>query len=428
MNFNTIDYALYLPAVNLNYAKALASEVSANRPFPSGISLVDLTFWEKGSKLWDYEYFLHSVGHYSIGAQPDNAVTRRGPREGILFGDSAGYQIGKGSLQGLVDLKTGMTGNEAVKAWRQNIEAREWVVNWLETYTNYAMTIDMPLWAKIPKGVNSPFHKCTFDQLVGMTVENLRFIDRNRQGRTKWLNVIQGLTTTEMIKWWHKVRWFECSGYAFSSEGGKKNGLRALLEPLLEMRDGGAFKDGCDWIHFLGCSTAPWAIMLTAIQRGIQAKNNPKLRVSFDSSNPFVQGSKHESHSILPSFNANRKTWSIKNIKTPQSPKLVGSKATVPFSSPLANTLTLGDLNVREGNFTANQFEKFSHLFLMNHNVWVYLQTFETANDLAFSSSNHSQVPTEFKDCIDVIEKAFVVDDWSSHLSKHQKLLDNFKG
>lgn len=427
MTFPNNDYAVYLPAVNTNYANTLASEISANRPFPKGICQKDLTFWEKGSKLWDYEYFLHSIGQYSIGANPDNAVTRRSPSEGVLFGDSAGYQIGTGKLQGLVGLRAGMTGNDAVNAWRENINARDWIVNWLETYTNYAMTIDMPLWATSQKGINSPFHNCSFDQLVGMTVENLRFIDQNRQGRTKWLNVIQGLNTTEMIKWWHMVKWFECSGYAFSSEGGKKNGLRAVLEPLLEMRDDGAFSEGRDWIHFLGCSTTPWAIMLTAIQRGIRTNTNPKLRVSFDSSNPFLQGSRFESYSVPPSFGVDSKNWSIKSDLAPQSPALVTNKALIPFSSPLAGKVTKGDLNVRPGKYTKNQFDDFSRLILMNHNVWVYLQAFETANDLAFVTDG-SQVPSEFKDCIDVLEEAFSVKNWRSHLLKHQKLLDGFRG
>lgn len=427
MSISNDNYAAYLPAVNLNYVQTLVSEVPDGRPFPSDFSLGDFAFWEESSNLWHYPYFLHSIGQHRVGADPEDAVTRRGSNEGILFGDSAGYQIGKGSLKGLVGLKARMTGGAACDAWRNNDSVREWIVNWLETYTNYAMTIDMPLWATLPHGGDSPFHNCSPAQLTQLTVENLRFIDRNRLGQTKWLNVIQGLDIPGMHKWWKAVKWFNCSGYAFSAEGAKSNGLRAMLEPLLMMRDDKAFDDGRDWIHVLGCSTAPWAAVCTAIQRAIQSDVNPKLRVSFDSASPFQEACIREGYSSIPPLDSNRKTWSIQNSTAPQRPKYIGSDAPLPFNSPIADSLTLGDLNVRAGNFEKNRFDRFSHLFLMNHNVWVYLQTFKTANDLVFAS-DRARVPNDISECAAFIEEVFLVENWQERLSKNQKLLDGFKG
>ena len=427
MNTSSEEYAVYLPAVNLNYAQTLVSEIADDRPFPSEFSLGDFAFWEGKSGLWHHSYFLHSVGQYKVGASPDNAVTRRGADEGVLFGDSAGYQIGKGSLKGLTGLEADMTGLAAFDAWRSKDDVKAWIVGWLETYTNYAMTIDMPLWATLPHGEGSPFHKCSHEQLLGMTVENLRFIDRNRTGQTKWLNVIQGLDTGGMLDWWSEVKWFGCSGYSFSAESGKRNGLRAVIEPLLVMRDENAFENDRDWLHLLGCSTAPWAIVGTAIQRAIRADANPKLRVSFDSASPFQEACVRERYCKIPGFDVNRKSWSIPSSKAPQRRKHVGSDSPVPFSSPLADKLTLGDLNVRVGKFEKNRFDRFSHLFLMNHNVWVYLQTFKEANDLVFTG-DRSKIPIEFGECIDIIEEAFRVENWQELLLKHAGLLDGFKG
>jgi hypothetical protein len=111
----------------------------------------------------------------------------------------------------------------------------------------------------------------------------------------------------------------------------------------------------------------------------------------------------------------------------PKRASYIGSDDPVPFSSPLADELTLGDFNVREGNFEKNRFDAFSDLFLMNHNIWVYLQTFKTANDLVFAS-DRARVPSDFKECADVIEEAFRAENWHDLLLKNQKLLDGFKG
>jgi len=419
-------YAVYLPAVNLNYARTVTT-IPDGRVLPKALTLDDFAFWKVGSALWHHPQFLHSIGQYSVGTDPNNAVTWRGPFEGALFGDSGGFQIGNGKLKGLNGLVSGLTGQAACAAWRQSFYVRKWIVDWLETYTNYAMTIDMPLWATSSRKSNSPFHNCTQKQLTQLTVENLQYIDNRRQGRTKWLNVIQGLDAQGMIKWWNAVKWFDCAGYAFSVESAKKTGLRGVLEPLLAMRDEGAFQKGRDWLHMLGSSRVSWAVMYTAIQRAIRSTANSKLRVSFDSASPFQQGSRYELHTISPSFGPNLNDWRFSNAPAPQSHLHVGSSASLPFSSPVADMLTLGDLNVNADKFAPNHLDQLSHLYLMNHNTWVYLSAFQEANDLAFGN-DRSQVPSKFAQCADAIEEAFKMDNWRKFLQAEQGLLDSFKG
>jgi len=427
MSANSKNCAVYLPAINSNYASTLTSGLPIGRQFPSGISPVDLAFWGLDSKLWHYPYLLHSVGQYKVGSDPVNAITSRRSNDGILFGDSAGYQIGIGSLKGLTGLESGMSGDDAFHAWRQSGHVREWIVSWLETYTNYAMTIDMPLWATLPHGARSPFHKCSEEQLRALTVENLQFIERHRQGRTKWLNVIQGLDTEGMINWWSAVNWFDCSGYSFSAKGVEKNGLTALLEPLLKMRDRNAFSAKRSWVHLLGCSTVPWAVVCTAIQRGLQISVGEGARVSFDSSSPLIQGSRYENYVEIPSLGSHICNWKIPENEAPKGPALVGSKEPLPFSSPLADRLTIGDLNVREGKYLHKQFDRFSYLFLMNHNIWVYLRSFDLANEMAFSAQR-SQIPGKYRRCIEIVEEAFKTESWHQLLLSEKTLLDSFNG
>lgn len=425
---NKPEFAVYLPAVNTLYAQALALTLPKNRPFPESFELSDLEFWraDVGERLWHHPYFLHSVGQYKVGEFADNAVTRRGSDDGLMFGDSGGYQIGTGKLDGLVGLAAGMDPAEACAAWRENVDARLWIVNWLETHANYAMTIDMPLWATTTYGAQSPFHHCSHEQLTQLTVENLRLIDAHRQGRAKWLNVIQGANFDAVKSWWEAVKWFPCSGYAMSSSGGKASGLQALLAPLLMMRDEGAFDPGKDWIHLLGVSTAPWAVVLSEVQSALRATVNADITISFDSASPFQDAAIFENYVTKPEFQSELKSWVIRKNECPQSRLHVGSEEPLPFSSSIADKLTLGHLSVKDGMYEAGQFDRISRALLSNHNVRIYLDSFEEANKLVTLGS--SKVPQLLADVVGLITRVFKAENWRDLLEKETPIVKGFKG
>jgi len=425
------EYAVYLPAVNLQYATIITKPLPATRPFPNTLTLDDLMFWRSKNKLFYQPHYLHSVGQYKVGSKvADNAVMRRGKTDGILFGDSGGYQIGNGSLDGIKTLKGVMEADDACLAWREAYDVRNWILGWLETYTNYAMTIDMPLWARDPAKSNTPFHKCSPEQLIQLTVENLQFIDSHRQHQTKWLNVLQGTDMTAIKQWWDAVKWFKGSGYALSSLMGRKLGLGGLLEPLLMMRDEKAFDKGKDWIHILGVSTATWAIMFTAIQKALKENANSNIRLSYDSSSPFKDAGIMEKYEILPTFGNKVENWVIQKKQFPHSGDYLDSIEPWPCRSPIADKMTLGHMNVRDehGMFTPLQFDTLSLSLLANHNIWTYFETFRQANELVFASQNRNDVPDTLKSCVDVIEYIFTVENWKGELIKHATLLEQFKG
>jgi hypothetical protein len=266
MKMMSDDYAVYLPAVNEIYASSLIKPIPNNRPFPKSFELDDLAFWKKDTKLWHHAEYLHSIGQYSVGSTPDNVITRRGRTDGVLFGDSGGFQIGKGTLKGINGLNTGISAEDACDAWDNATDAKHWILGWLETYTNYAMTIDMPLWATLQENRSSPFHRCSVKQLTDMTVDNLHFIDRYRKNQTKWLNVLQGPDTAGVVDWWNAVKWFDCEGYALGGCAGYRGGLKSVLATVLMLRDDNAFRAGRDWIHALGVSTAKWAVVLAPVE------------------------------------------------------------------------------------------------------------------------------------------------------------------
>ena len=421
------DYAIYLPAVNAGYAADVCKRQPRGRPFPDGIDLPDLAFWEP-NPLWHYPYLLHSLGLYRVGKLPDNAVTRRNSANNMLLGDSGGFQIGSGTLKGLKALKSKpMPAIAAELAWKGEYDARKWIVGWLETYANYGMTIDMPLWATSMDGKKSPFHNCTAAQLIAMTVSNLKFIRDYAKPEAKWLNVVQGgVDTTQIRVWWNAVKWFRRGGWAMAGSAGKKGGIASMLSTLLMMRDENAFDTGQNWVHVLGVSTAKWAVLLSAIQQALR-KINPVLQVSFDSSSPIQTGGRYERIALTPAFTHRENTWSIGDELAPQSRLDANPKLTIPFKhnqSPLGQRLLLNHLSIRDGMFDKRNFDSISNTLLIHHNIWVYVDAFETANDLVLARDK-ARVPALYLDCIDFIANVFQCGSWQASIAANKGLLDS---
>jgi hypothetical protein len=418
------EFAVYLPAVNDSYAKELTKTLDPTRPFPSGLTLDDLVFWDKNNKLWQHREILHSIGLHKFNTIPDNAVTRMGRTDCLLLGDSAGFQIGKGTIKGYDKLREGMASANAIEAWQAAYDLRMWILSYLETHCTYAMTIDMPLWARLSSNSSSPFHTCSIAELTAMTVENLRFIDAHRQGRTKWLNVVQGLDEQTTKDWWTAVSWFDCGGYALAGAAGARGGIKQVLQTVLMMRDGGALAEWHDWIHVLGVSTPLWAILLTALQQSLRKSVNPKIRFSYDSSSPFKTAGMNEQVAVSPVYGRGTGSWSFKYDRAPQSTQFAGSTEPFPYSSPLGDQLTLGHLSVRGGEWDHRSFDTISNLLLVNHNVWVFLDAFERANQIAFNS-DRSSMPAHWATCIDFIGEIFNASDWQAELLRETRLLDS---
>lgn len=421
--FNTEDYAIYLPAVNDEFASRVIQPLPIQRPFPAGLKLSDLAFWDRGNALFHYPYVLHSIGQHAVGSVIDNGLTRGGRTDRILIGDSGGFQIGKGTLKGYKGLYKGMSGDAAVEAWVNADEVRNWIVTWLETNCQYAMTLDMPLWAVTGTGEDSPFHDCTIDQLTTMSVENLRFIEARRQGKAKWLNVVQGIDEKSTTDWYAAVRWFKYGGWALAGAAGVRGGLLNVLKVVLMMRDDDAFSAGQDWLHVLGTSTLDWAIVLTAIQKSLR-KVNPKIKISFDSSSPFQIGGRYEEACFLPELGDHISSWKLRSAQSPQGLMYVGSSEAFPYESPLGNAMSLGDLNVYAGVYEKRRYDSTSLTMLVHHNVYTYLKAVELANERAFSGDPDRLIPRLYDQCINVIFEAFDNPNWYNFLAKESSLLN----
>ena len=441
-------FAVYLPAMQYGYASAVDDtaknkKVSKSREFPSGITMVDLDFLNPKSKLWHYGYALYSAGQFTDARPKSCAVYNRDKTRTTILGDSGGYQIGKGTMHGTDHLKRAKTGAEVCDIWRKNSDPRKWIVQWLEASSDYAMTIDMPLWAKFPSNSKTPFHKCTVQELIDLSVGNLEYIKHNARGKTKWLNVVQGTDHNDWRLWWNAVKKYRFGGWALAGSVGWRgirenkeqgikgmSGLQSVLQMVLTMRDDNAFDKGQDWMHVLGVSQPTWAVLLTAIQRGIrQHCSNENFRISYDSASPFQAGGRYQKVVRYPKFTNDIASWAMTMHAAPVNSLYAstGNSYHFPFISPVGDLLNLSQLNVRGGEFESKPFESTSNMLLTNHNIWAYVRGFLEANELAFmlSSDADKAVPQKLIDMFAFIEHILGEERWVYKLKKEKLLLED---
>lgn len=419
------NFAVYLPSIQKSFAKAAYKNGDRTRPMPANVGMKDLNFLNPNSKLWHYGYALYSAGQFKINETQADIVTNRDSRT-ILLGDSGGFQIGKGTLAGFTALKGLTDPDEVCAAWRDAVQLKTWIVNWLENHSNYAMTLDMPLWAQLKGNKGTPFHKCSTEQLIQLTVENLKFIDNHKQGRTKWLNVIQGTSAEDMKLWWDAVKGYRFGGWALAGDTGWRGGTGAVIKQVLMMRDEGAFEPGMDWLHVLGVSQLKWGVLLTAIQRGLREKCNPNLRVSYDSASPNILSGKFQQVAMYPALNNKPDSWVIRAERCPSDKSYVGSSQAFPFPSALGDRLQMQHINIKYDKYSSIYFDDVTQHLLTHHNTWVYVRSLLQANELAFLDKHSAKnfVPPKLLECIGVYEEMLVADKWHKTWKKHEQLFD----
>jgi len=422
-------FAVYLPAMQHGYASAVDNnKLLKGRDFPKGLKLTDLDFLNPKSKLWHYGYALYSAGQFTDARPKACAVANRDREHTTILGDSGGYQIGKGTLRGTEHLKRAKTSSEVCELWRQSGDIRKWIVQWLEDNSDYAMTIDMPLWAKFPSNSKTPFHKCSVEELIELSIGNLDYIKRNARGKTKWLNVLQGTTAEDSKQWWDAVKGYRMGGWALAGNVGWRGGLENVLYYVLTMRDDNAFEKGQDWMHVLGVSQPTWAVVLTAIQRAIRKNcGNDEFRISYDSASPFQAGGRYQQVVRYPKFTKDIASWAMTMHAAPLNPLYAdtGADYHFPYSSPVGDLLMLSHLNIRGGEFQRGAYDTVSNHLLTNHNLWVYVRGFLEANELAFMHASEADkaVPQKLLDMCAFIELIMGEERWQAKLKKEKTLL-----
>jgi len=433
------DYAIYTPSAQIGAAEAI---LKADLQVPAALLEAGLTaraldyFWPDNG-LWHHPYLLATAGHFKNATRP-NVVTNRTANT-VLVGDSSGYNLATGAMP-------------ETKAWKKYVEKpdeimrlfrkstiKEDVHYWLEQHADLAMTLDLPLWARGRK--DSPFCCLSDEQLLTLTLENLEFFQQasGNYRKVKYLNVLQGSTEAVEEQWFTAVKGFKFSGYALAGNVGVMGGIYRVLRRILLLGDQGLLEAPLNNIHILMLSRPRWAPVLTAIQRAVRETINPDFTITYDSSSPYkVAGMTSQFASLTHYGNTFKKGWAIKTHKAPLGYGLghmddpfalhLGhpTHMPVPMDSPIAQLLSVRDLNKNAKKQAIRTIDAFGDAVLTNHNCFVYTKAMLLANEAVFNEQ--PTAPETMMRAVNVIGELFRAKNWATMLDDNRALLGSVVG
>ena len=400
------DFAYFLPAISGFYSSYVgkqryAEHVEQSRipaDFEHGVEGLNFLNPEKG--YFTYKWGLYSAGHANLDTTKFDAsedmIRNRDPGSFIL-GDSGGFQIGKGVWEG--DWRAGSGCPQAQKK-------RDQVLDWMESYMNYGMTLDIPGWVGRTQKGRDATKITTYGEAVEATKFNYEYWMKRRKGNCKFLTVLQGDNHTQADEWYDEMKKYSdpkhfpndhFNGWAMGSQN--KCDVHLVLKRLVTLIYDGLLEQGKqDWIHYLGTSKLEWAMLFTDIQRAVRKYHNPNLSISFDCASPFLATANGQVY--WENRLEDRDKWSYKmskcvdNKKYANDPRyfrdaVVNDKFFESFiPSPIIDRLKIsdvcwyapGDLN-KIGKEGRTSWDSFAYALLMGHNVYAHIKAVQDGNE-----------------------------------------------
>jgi hypothetical protein len=385
------DYAVFLPAVSSFYstyvAKQRLEEFVPKDRIPTGFDrgIEGMNFLNPEEGYFTYKYALYSAGHAQLDLNKsmtqESMIQQRDRSNTVIVGDSGGYQIGKGVLKfDWLDFE----GKDANKT-------RQQILEWLELTADWSMMLDVPTWACDHNHTAKTGLK-TFDDCLDKTNFNNEYFLKNRLGKTKFLNVLQGSDWDTAEKWYQGVKEFSdpavwgdkaAEGWAFG--GANMCKMDITLKRLMTLREDNLLQNK-DWIHVLGTAQLDWSCYLTLIQRQIRKHVNENLTISFDCASPFIA----TAHGLVyTNAQHTTKRWSVIMDKAPDNKALSESTIPFPFESEVGRRLIMGDLCWyapgmlnKIGKEGKTSWDSFSYALMMGHNVYCHIVAVQRAQQL----------------------------------------------
>jgi len=405
------EWALFLPAVSSFYIAGLGKQREGENYFeqsriPQGFNgdVEKLNFLNSKEGLYYYKWGLYSAGHANLDTTVDDhneSIIRKREKGTFMLGDSGGFQILK--CQWPADWKD----PNCPRAMKK----RKQVLNWMDTYMDYGMCLDIPSQSlttfhiQDPKTKTSAHGISTIEEAITATHINNEYFINNRNGECKFLNVLQGRNHTQSEDWYNEMKKYcdpniypnnHFNGWAFG--GQNKIDIHLMLTRMIDIIHDGLLREGKhDLIHCLGTSILEYAVLFTDIQKAIRKYHNPKLQITFDCASPFFSAAKG-----LAYFNTSiehDKKWSYSMEKTAEKKSYAND--TRKFStavlaegihklftdSPVTDRMLLKDLCYRgqgfigqHGKETKTSWDTLSYTLLQSHNVYQHIHAVQEAN------------------------------------------------
>ena len=412
-----LDYATFTPAISTFYSGFVSRQrygkgIDTSRvpaKFEHGVE--GLNFLNKDEGYFNYSFGLYSAGHAELNLdkadERDSMIQERDRESTLILGDSGGFQISKGVWQGDwiqpegSDIKT--------DAMRQK------VLDWLEHTADYSMMLDIPTnGLKVLNEDGNP--RCglaNYDAFRDATVANNNYFVNHRQGKTKFLNVLQGSTYAQADDWFENVCMpieNETSGWAFG--GLQKSLMNHSLRRIIYMKEMGLLDKGrSEWIHFLGTGRLDHAIIFSGIQKSLRKHVNDELIVSYDCASPFIAVANGlvYTHNV---FTPKRFSYIMEKMVDDKMP--YGKNE--PWSwqdSPIAERLSWKDINWYDpgdlnkiGKEGRTSWDSFGYALMMGHNVYKHIEATQNANRLVARPSRQmkSWVPPHYLEYVELID------------------------
>ncbi len=352
------DQAVYIPSVTPGYAMDVYAQ-RWSRPLPQGVSPNALNFLDPANRdFFHISHVMSSAGQAFNQSRPC-IITERDRKATTLICDSGGYQIAQNSKR--------------INARRD----RPTILRWMELNADYAMTLDVPTGPVLKPG----YAFASTADCLKQTLEHLEFFrSHRRSSELKLLNVLQGNTPDEADAWYDAVKVYEFEGWAFA--GLLRHNMYEFCRRLIRMADEGQLQNK-KWIHVLGTCELETAVLLTAVQRSINRHINPDLRISYDTSSPFLLLSLKKAYTI-PILDKN---MTLPDRKVLDGYAYVGNPLPWPWPSPIGNHMTLADFCVRTRVMATSNHDTLSNHLLAHHNLAALCWAIALANRVFDSES-----------------------------------------
>ena len=242
------------------------------------------------------------------------------------------------------------------------------------------------------------------DAITATHINNEYFI-QNRDGRCKFLNVLQGRNHQQSDEWYEEMKKYcdtniygdrAFNGWAFG--GQNKIDMHLMLRRLVGIIHDGFLEEGKhDLIHCLGTSIMEYAVLFTDIQKAIRKYHNPKFQITFDCASPFFAAAKGLAYNNN-TFEHNTK-WTYAMEKTAENKKYATDNRKFSDAvlqdeihklftdSPITDKLLVKDICYRgqgfigqHGKETKTSWDTLSYTLIQAHNVYQHMIAVQEAN------------------------------------------------